>query len=92
MASLYAGVDVGFGNHHGPATAPFQYDILAFGLRDEHPQPHVFASGIRQPWQLAFAPGEPNPYVTDLGQDQDAVNPPDFILHVHAGDNYGFPS
>jgi glucose/arabinose dehydrogenase len=89
---LYVGVDVGLtdNNDHGPAsTSPYLYDILTFwangtGMR-------VFATGIRQPWQMTFAPGSNSPFVTDLGQDSGATNPPDAILHVHAGDNYGFP-
>jgi hypothetical protein len=51
----------------------------------------VFAKGMRQPWQLAFRPGSNAPFVTDLGQDSGAKNQPDFVLHVHVGDNYGFP-
>jgi hypothetical protein len=47
---------------------------------------------MRQPWQLAFNAGSVEPYVTDLGQDEDATNPPDFLLHVKAGQNYGFPT
>ena len=90
---LYVGVDVGLtnGNDHGPAsTSPYLYDILTFrangtGLR-------VFAKGIRQPWQMAFQPRSNSPFVTDLGQDSGATNPPDFILHVRAGENYGFPT
>jgi hypothetical protein len=30
--------------------------------------------------------------VSDLGQDKGAKNPPDFILQVHRGDDFGFPS
>ena len=40
----------------------------------------VFASGMRQPWQIAFAPGSTSPLVSDLGQDKGAKNPPDFVL------------
>ena len=29
--------------------------------------------------------------MSDLGQDSGAKNPPDFLLKVHKGDNYGFP-
>ena len=89
---LYVGVDVGLtdGNDHGPAsTSPYLYDILTFRANGTDLQ--VFAKGIRQPWQLAFQPGSNAPFVTDLGQDSGAKNPPDFVLHVHAGDNYGFP-
>jgi glucose/arabinose dehydrogenase len=89
---LYVGVDVGLtdNNDHGPATtSPYLYDILTF--RANGTDLRVFAKGMRQPWQLAFRPGSNAPFVTDLGQDSGAKNPPDFVLHVHAGDNYGFP-
>jgi glucose/arabinose dehydrogenase len=89
---LYVGVDVGLtdGNDHGPATtSPFLYDILTF--RADGQDMRVFAKGIRQPWQFAFQAGSNAPFVTDLGQDSGAKNPPDFVLHVHFGDNYGFP-
>ncbi len=88
---LYAGVDVGQTNDHGPATAPDQYDVLSFtsagkGLK-------VVAKGIRQPWQLAFPKGSSSPYVSDLGQDKPSnLNPPDFVLRVKPGQNYGFPT
>jgi glucose/arabinose dehydrogenase len=88
---LYVGADVGLLNHndHGPASTPYVYDILSIqpngrGLR-------VFATGIRQPWQLAFPAHSNRPYVSDLGQDSGAANPPDFVLRVRRGDDYGFP-
>jgi len=89
---LYAGVDTGLLNHndHGPATtSPHLYQILTF--RPDGTDMRVFAKGIRQPWQMAFPAGSNSPFVTDLGQDSGATNPPDFVLHVHAGDDYGFP-
>jgi glucose/arabinose dehydrogenase len=89
---LYVGVDVGLtdGNDHGaPSTSPHLYEILTFRANGTHMR--VFARGIRQPWQFAFRPGSNAPFVTDLGQDSGAKNPPDFVLHVHRGDNYGFP-
>jgi hypothetical protein len=89
---LYVGVDVGLtdGNDHGPrSTSKFLYEILSF--RDNGTDRQVFAKGMRQPWQLAFRHGSNSPFVTDLGQDSGATNPPDFVLHVNAGDDYGFP-
>jgi glucose/arabinose dehydrogenase len=89
---LYVGVDTGLtdGNDHGPATtSAYLYDILTFNAHGKDMR--VFATGMRQPWQLAFQPGSNSPFVTDLGQDSGAKNPPDFVLHVHAGDNFGFP-
>jgi hypothetical protein len=90
---LYVGVDVGLtdGNDHGPrSTSPFLYRILTF--RADGSDRRVFASGMRQPWQFAFTKGSNSPYVTDLGQDSGATNPPDFVLHVKGGQDYGFPT
>jgi glucose/arabinose dehydrogenase len=90
---LYVGVDAGLlnGNDHGPSnTSPYVYDVLS--MTSSGKQVKVFARGIRQPWQLAFAPGSSSPFASDLGQDSgSAKNPPDFILKLNRGDNYGFP-
>jgi glucose/arabinose dehydrogenase len=89
---LYVGVDTGLlnNNDHGPAsTSPYLYDILSMSATGG--QPDVFASGIRQPWQMAFPSGSDSPFVSDFGQDSAAKNPPDFLLRVTAGQNYGFP-
>lgn len=89
---LYVGVDAGLlnGNDHGPSSlSPYLYDILSMNTSGKKLK--VFAKGIRQPWQMAFAPGLSTPFVSDLGQDSGATNPPDFILKVKKGDNYGFP-
>jgi hypothetical protein len=89
---LYVGVDVGItdGNDHGPASlTPFLYDILTFNQNGGDMR--IFASGIRQPWQMAFLPGSNSPFVSDLGQDADRVDPLDSLLRVSAGQNYGFP-
>ncbi len=90
--SLYVGVDVGLLNnndHAAASTSPYLYDILSMSATGKHVK--VFASGIRQPWQLAFPAGSSSPYVSDFGQDSGAKNPPDFLLRVTAGQNYGFP-
>jgi glucose/arabinose dehydrogenase len=90
---LYVGVDVGLlnNNDHGPSNlSPYVYDILSMNTSGHGFK--VFATGIRQPWQFAFPAGSSSPFVSDLGQDGGAKNPPDFILRVHQGDNYGFPS
>lgn len=90
---LYVGVDVGLlnNNDHGPSTiSPYVYDILSFKPNGKGLE--VFATGIRQPWQMAFPNGSSSPFVSDLGQDAAAKNPPDFILRVHKGDNFGFPN
>jgi glucose/arabinose dehydrogenase len=89
---LYVGVDVGLtdGNDHGPrATSAYLYDILSISPTGKDLK--VFATGIRQPWQLVFPNGSQSPLVSDLGQDKAAKNPPDFLLKVKRGDDYGFP-
>jgi glucose/arabinose dehydrogenase len=86
---LYAGVFVGQSNDHGPATAPYQYDILSYNAAGKDLK--IFAKGMRQPWQFAFPAGTSSPFVSNLGQDKGSKNPPDFLLRVRQGDNYGFP-
>jgi glucose/arabinose dehydrogenase len=90
---LYVGVDLGLtdGNDHGPANkTPYLYDILSMNSAGKDLK--VFASGIRQPWQMVFPAGSSAPFVSDLGQDSGVKNAPDFLLRVHRGDNFGFPS
>ncbi len=89
---LYVGVDVGLlnNNDHGSASlSPYLYDILS--IKPNGKGLKVFASGIRQPWQMVFPNGSRTPFVSDLGQDKGAKNPPDFLLRVRQGQNYGFP-
>lgn len=98
---LYIGVDVGLlnNNDHGAAKTPYVYDILSMNTNGKGLK--VYAKGMRQPWQLAFAPGDSRPFATNFGQDCTGPNPcpdnakppavPDFVLHVKQGDNYGFP-
>lgn len=88
---IYVGSDVGLfnGNDHGPASkSPYLYDILSMNTRGRALK--VFARGIRQPWQMAFPAGSSSPIVTDLGPDNG--NPPDLLLKVSAGNNFGFPT
>jgi glucose/arabinose dehydrogenase len=89
---LYVGVDLGLtdGNDHGPAKTPFVYDILSINTNGKGLK--VFATGMRQPWQMVFPKGSSAPLVSDLGQDKGAKNPPDFVLKVKKGDNFGFPT
>ena len=88
---LYVGVGVG-DDDNGPTNNAFARDILSFNSDGGDLQ--VFATGIRQPWQMAFPAGSSSPYVSDPGPDDipSQPNPPDMILRVHAGQNYGFPS
>jgi glucose/arabinose dehydrogenase len=94
---LLVGVDAGLlnGNDHGPASgSPFLYDILSMSAQGKDVK--VFASGIRQPWQMAVDPATKAVFVSDLGQDGpktvEKLGPPDFLLKVTKGQNYGFPA
>ena len=90
---IYVGSDVGLfnGNDSGPATlSPYLYDILSMNTSGKDVK--VFARGIRQPWQMAFPTGSSSPIVTDLGANPKTGNPPDLLLKVKAGDNFGFPT
>jgi glucose/arabinose dehydrogenase len=84
---LYAGVYAGTADH-GPATTPYARDVLSFTSTGRDLR--VVARGIRQPWQMVFPPHSSSPFVSDLGQDAAAANPPDFILRIRPGQNYGF--
>ena len=91
---LLLGVDVGLtnDNDHGPANkTPFLYKILS--MKADGSGVQTFASGMRQPWQLAFAKGSAAPFVSDLGQNgpKSVKNPPDAVLRVKQGDDFGFP-
>jgi len=86
---LYVGVSLGNTGDHGPPTTPYGYDMLSFNAKGKDLK--IVARGIRQPWQMAFPKGSSAPFVSDLSQDKGAKNPPDFVLRVHQGDNFGFP-
>lgn len=89
---LYSGVDVGLTNDHGPKKG-LLYDLLSFNAAGKGMK--VVATGMRQPWQLAFPAGSSSPFVTVLGQDKPKSvqgKVPDYILRVRQGQNYGFPT
>ena len=87
---IYAGVGLSQTNDHSPATTPYEYDIVSLTTAGKDLK--IVARGIRQPWQLVFPANSASFYVSDLGQDQGATNPPDFLLNVSAGDRFGFPT
>jgi len=86
---LYAGVALPQSNDHSPSKAPYAFDVVS--LTETGRDLKVVASGIRQPWQLAFPGGSSSPFVSNFGQDAAAKNPPDFLLRVRQGQDYGFP-
>ena len=85
---LWAGVMTG--NDHRASNTPYMRDVIS--MTPDGTDVQVVARGIRQPWQMAFPGGSSSAFVSDLGQDSGATNPPDLVLRVSPGQNYGFPS
>jgi glucose/arabinose dehydrogenase len=86
---LYAGVGLAVDNDHSPTSAPYAFDVLSFNARGSDLR--VVARGLRQPWQMAFPTGSSAPFVSVLGQDFDPSNPPDYVVRVRPGEDFGFP-
>jgi hypothetical protein len=86
---LYVGVSLADTNDHGPPKTPYAYDILSLTAKGKDLK--IVAQGIRQPWQMVFPAGSSSPFVSGLGQDKGAKNPPDFVFRIKSGQDYGFP-
>jgi glucose/arabinose dehydrogenase len=87
---LYAGVTLPQADDHRRSHRPFGQSVISMRRDGRHVK--VVARGLRQPYQLAFVKGMRNPFVTNLGQDgPPGVDPPDYIVHVRRGQDYGFP-
>ena len=82
------------GNDHGPAnTSPFVYEVLSITSSRTARASRCSPRGSASRGDCAFPAGSSSPFVSDLGQDwPKTVNPPDFVLRLHQGDNFGFPS
>lgn len=87
---IYAGVSLAFADDHRASTKPYAQSVVS--MTTSGADITQMAVGLRQPWQLAFAPGDPSPFVTVLGQENlGRTRPPDYIVHAAPGDDYGFP-
>jgi glucose/arabinose dehydrogenase len=88
---LYAGVYLGNSNDHSPSRAPYAFDVLSFNSLGKDLR--IVARGLRQPFQMAFPAGSSSPFMSVLGQDQPpSINPPDYVVRIRPGQNYGFPT
>lgn len=90
---IYAGVSLGdtkaLDSHKG--TSSYANDVVTVDPASGSIK--VVATGIRQPWQIAFVPGHSGPLVSDLGQENlGKKRPPDYVLEIKQGADYGFPS
>jgi glucose/arabinose dehydrogenase len=78
-----------------PAEGPLNGTILRIDV--DNPQVNIFATGLRQPFALAFHPDQGALFSVDVGQGEfcnfcpDDPAPPEEINWVVAGGNYGFP-
>ena len=87
---IYAGVSISnFKYDSRKSPQPYAQSIVS--LKPNGKDIRVFASGLREPWQITFVGGIRNPFVSVLSQDNLKKGPPDFIIHPRRGDNYGFP-
>jgi glucose/arabinose dehydrogenase len=88
---LYAGVALFPANDHSKSNRPFAQSVISMTADGQDVK--TVATGLRQPYQLAFVKGIRNPFVTVLAQDAPKnVNPPDYIVEAKPGQDYGFPA
>ena len=89
---LYAGVSLGPGKKvdYAHGTTPYANDVVSVDIATG--AIGVVAKGFRQPWQFASLPGQRNPIVSDLGQDNLKKASTDTIKVVTPGTNLGFPN
>lgn len=73
-----------------PRRPPAPHPFSVFSITTSGTHFKLVARGLRQPWQMTFPQGSPNPYVTVLSQDAGRI-PPDAIVVAKPGANFGFP-
>jgi glucose/arabinose dehydrogenase len=86
---LYSGVQLRDETDQKPDTGPFARSVVS--LKPNGKDIRVVATGLRQPWQLTFVKGNPNPFVSVLA-DERTPTPPDWIVNAKPGENYGYPA
>jgi glucose/arabinose dehydrogenase len=86
---LYSGVGLNDQTDQGPDTGPFARSVVSMTAKGKDVK--TVATGLRQPWQLTFVQGNPNPFVSVLA-DERTPTPPDWIVNPKLGDNYGYPT
>lgn len=87
---LYAGVSLNQKFDH--EKDPSLYGNSVVSMTGDGKDIQVVSTGLRQPWMLTFAKGNPDPFVSDLGPDLPMNNgAPDLIVNAKSGDDFGFP-
>jgi glucose/arabinose dehydrogenase len=87
---IYAGVTIS-NFKYDSRKSPQPYAQSVVSLKPNGKDIRVVARGLREPWQLTFVRGIPQPFVSALGQDNLKKGPPDYIIRARSGQNYGFP-
>jgi glucose/arabinose dehydrogenase len=85
---LYSGVALSDQTDQGPDNGPFARSVVSMTAKGKDIK--TVATGLRQPWQLTFVKGNPNPFVSVLA-DERTPTPPDWIVNAKPGQNYGYP-
>jgi len=86
---LYSGVTLGDTTDQKPDTSPFARSVVSMTAKGKDIK--TVATGLRQPWQLTFVQGNPNPFVSVLA-DERTPTPPDWVVNAKPGENYGYPT
>jgi glucose/arabinose dehydrogenase len=86
---LYSGVQLNDQTDEKPDTGPFARSVVSLTAKGKDIK--TVATGLRQPWQLTFVQGNPNPFVSVL-DDERTPTPPDWIVNAKPGENYGYPT
>jgi glucose/arabinose dehydrogenase len=86
---LYAGVSIS-NFKYDSRKSPQPYAQSLVSLKPNGKDIRVVARGLREPWQLTFVKGIPQPFVSVLAQDN-LKKVPDYIIRARSGQNYGFP-
>jgi glucose/arabinose dehydrogenase len=86
---LYAGVQLRDSTDEKQDTSPFARSVVS--MKPNGTDIQVVAKGLRQPWQLTFVQGIPDPFVSVLA-DESTPTPPDWIVKARPGQDYGYPT
>jgi glucose/arabinose dehydrogenase len=87
---LYSGVQLNEQTDQKPDTGPFARSVVSMTSKGKDIR--TVATGLRQPWQLTFVQGNPNPFVSVLADERSDPPPPDWVVNAKPGENYGYPT
>lgn len=86
---IYAGVSFDDKYEFGGGPSDLAQSVIS--IRPDGTHRRIVARGMRQPFQMTFPAGSPNPYVSVLGQDSGHI-PLDQIVVARPGADFGFPT